>query len=60
MISLWPHFEAHLVNSYNDSDGAAILGHEMSHELLDPVVLHGHGTVTPDETNVANSTLMMR
>lgn len=32
----------------------AISGHEMSHELLDPVVLHGHGTATADESNTAN------
>ena len=28
----------------------AILGHEISHELLDPVVLHGRITASPDES----------
>ncbi len=36
----------------------AILGHEMSHELLDPVVLCDRITVTPDESNAASSALL--
>ena len=32
----------------------ATCSHEMSHELLDPVALHAHITVTPDEANAAN------
>lgn len=33
-----------------DSDANDILGHEMSHESLDPVILYGHITATPDES----------
>lgn len=36
----------------------AILGHEMSHESLDPFILHCHVTATPDESNAANSALL--
>lgn len=38
---------------------AAMSGHEMSHELLDPVILHGHITATPDASNAANSAALM-
>lgn len=38
----------------------AILDHEMSHELLDPVIFHGHVTATPDESNAANSARVVR
>lgn len=35
----------------------AILGHEISHELLDPVVLHGRITASPDESLVLQAVL---